>query len=61
MQQPQDNKNLLLAIGLSVLVMVGWNYFYGVPGALRAGGADSVRGAGDQRDLSFESHRSLLS
>ena len=33
MQQPQDNKNLLLAIGLSVLVMVGWNYFYGVPQA----------------------------
>jgi YidC/Oxa1 family membrane protein insertase len=27
----QDNKNLLLAIFLSVLVMVGWNYIYGVP------------------------------
>jgi len=26
-----DNKNLLLAIALSVIVMVGWNYFYGVP------------------------------
>jgi YidC/Oxa1 family membrane protein insertase len=33
MQQPQDNKNLLLAIALSVVVMVGWNYFYGVPQA----------------------------
>ena len=27
----EDNKNLLLAIALSVIVMVGWNYFYGVP------------------------------
>lgn len=27
----EDNKNLLLAIVLSVLVMVGWNYFYGAP------------------------------
>lgn len=27
----QDNKNLLLAIVLSVLVLIGWNYFYGVP------------------------------
>ncbi len=26
-----DNKNLLLAIALSVIVMVGWNYFYGMP------------------------------
>ena len=26
-----DNKNLLLAIALSVAVMVGWNYFYGAP------------------------------
>ncbi|MCA0424607.1 MAG: membrane protein insertase YidC [Proteobacteria bacterium] len=33
MQQQPDNKNLLLAIGLSVLVMVGWNYFYGMPQA----------------------------
>lgn len=31
MQSNPDNKNLLLAIVLSVLVMVGWNYFYGVP------------------------------
>ena len=31
MQHPQDNKNLLLAIVLSLVVMVGWNYFYGVP------------------------------
>jgi YidC/Oxa1 family membrane protein insertase len=29
--QSEDNKNLLLAIALSVIVMVGWNYFYGVP------------------------------
>jgi len=27
----QDNKNLLLAIGLSSAVLLGWNYFYGVP------------------------------
>ncbi|MGL5447235.1 MAG: membrane protein insertase YidC [Rhabdaerophilum sp.] len=27
----EDNKNLLLAILLSVIVMVGWNYFYGKP------------------------------
>ncbi len=29
--QSEDNKNLLLAIALSVVVMVGWNYFYGMP------------------------------
>ena len=27
----QDNKNLYLAIGLSILVIIGWNYFYGAP------------------------------
>ena len=27
----QDNKNLFLAIGLSSAVLLGWNYFYGVP------------------------------
>ncbi len=27
----QDNKNLYLAIALSILVIVGWNYFYGAP------------------------------
>ncbi|MDB5570513.1 MAG: rane protein insertase YidC, partial [Hyphomicrobiales bacterium] len=26
-----DQKNLFLAMGLSLLVIVGWNYFYGVP------------------------------
>jgi YidC/Oxa1 family membrane protein insertase len=26
-----DNNNLFLAIGLSILVIVGWNYFYAVP------------------------------
>ncbi len=26
-----DNRNLLLAITLSVIVMVGWNYFFGMP------------------------------
>ena len=26
-----DNTNLLLAIALSVVVLLGWNYFYGVP------------------------------
>jgi YidC/Oxa1 family membrane protein insertase len=29
--QSEDNRNLLLAIVLSVAVMVGWNYFYGAP------------------------------
>ncbi|MGL4438619.1 MAG: membrane protein insertase YidC [Bosea sp. (in: a-proteobacteria)] len=27
----EDNKNLLLAIVLSAVVLLGWNYFYGVP------------------------------
>ena len=27
----QDNKNLLMAIALSILVLVGWQYFIGVP------------------------------
>ena len=27
----QDNRNLALAIGLSVLVVIGWQYFYGLP------------------------------
>lgn len=26
-----EQKNLFLAIGLSLLVLIGWNYFYGVP------------------------------
>ena len=26
-----DQKNLYLAIALSILVIVGWNYFYGAP------------------------------
>jgi YidC/Oxa1 family membrane protein insertase len=29
----EDNRNLLLAIALSVAVLLGWNYFYGVPQA----------------------------
>jgi YidC/Oxa1 family membrane protein insertase len=29
----EDNRNLLLAIVLSVAVLLGWNYFYGVPQA----------------------------
>jgi YidC/Oxa1 family membrane protein insertase len=32
----QDNTNLFLAIGLSMLVLIGWNYFYGVPKVDRA-------------------------
>ncbi|MBK9083243.1 MAG: membrane protein insertase YidC [Rhizobiales bacterium] len=32
----QDNKNLILAMGLSVLVLIGWNYFYGQPQLERA-------------------------
>jgi YidC/Oxa1 family membrane protein insertase len=28
----QDNKNLFLAIGLSLTVLIGWNYFFGIPG-----------------------------
>ena len=27
----QDNKNLILAISLSLLVVFGWNYFYAGP------------------------------
>jgi YidC/Oxa1 family membrane protein insertase len=27
----EDNRNLLLAIALSIAVLLGWNYFYGVP------------------------------
>lgn len=27
----EDNRNLLLAIALSITVMVGWNYYFGVP------------------------------
>ena len=29
----EDNRNLLLAITLSVVVLLGWQYFYGVPQA----------------------------
>jgi len=31
MQKDTDNTNLFLAIGLSILVIVGWNYFYAGP------------------------------
>jgi YidC/Oxa1 family membrane protein insertase len=31
MQKETDNKNLFLAIGLSILVIIGWNYFYAGP------------------------------
>ncbi|HXW19018.1 MAG TPA: membrane protein insertase YidC [Roseiarcus sp.] len=27
----EDNRNLILAIALSILVLIGWNYFYGAP------------------------------
>ena len=27
----QDTKNLILAVALSVLVLVGWQYFFGMP------------------------------
>ncbi len=27
----QDTKNLILAMGLSILVLIGWNYFFGIP------------------------------
>ena len=27
----EDNKNLLLDIVLSGIVLIAWNYFYGVP------------------------------
>lgn len=52
--QRDDNKNLLLAITLSVIVMVGWNYFYGAPKLeqqkqaaqiTQSGGANTVPGA----------------
>ncbi|MBL8587061.1 MAG: membrane protein insertase YidC [Methylobacteriaceae bacterium] len=57
----QENKNLILAMGLSVLVLIGWNYFYGQPqldrarqaqqaqtqpGAAPTPGATSTPGAG---------------
>jgi len=35
----EDNKNLLVAIVLSVVVLIGWNYFYGVPMVERQKGA----------------------
>jgi YidC/Oxa1 family membrane protein insertase len=31
MMNREDNKNLLLAIVLSAVVLLGWNYFYGMP------------------------------
>jgi YidC/Oxa1 family membrane protein insertase len=31
MMNREDNKNLLLAIVLSAVVLLGWNYFYGAP------------------------------
>ena len=31
MMMKEDNRNLLLAITLSVVVLLGWQYFYGVP------------------------------
>ena len=31
----RDNQNLILAIALSVAVLIGWNYFYGMPMAER--------------------------
>jgi YidC/Oxa1 family membrane protein insertase len=31
----EDNRNMLLAIILSVVVLIGWNYFYGIPEAQR--------------------------
>ena len=38
----EDNKNLLLAIVLSVVVLIGWNYFYGVPMVERQKGAPTT-------------------
>ncbi len=31
----EDQKNLFIAMGLSLLVIIGWNYFYGIPEAQR--------------------------
>ncbi|MDP2354821.1 MAG: membrane protein insertase YidC [Beijerinckiaceae bacterium] len=31
----EDQKNLFIAMGLSLLVIIGWNFFYGVPEAQR--------------------------
>lgn len=31
----EDQKNLFIAMGLALLVIIGWNYFYGVPEAQR--------------------------
>ena len=43
----EDNKNLILAIVLSVVVLIGWNYFYGVPQMQQqqAGAANAANGS----------------
>jgi YidC/Oxa1 family membrane protein insertase len=40
----EDNKNLLVAIVLSVVVLIGWNYFYGVPMVERQKQASTTTG-----------------
>jgi YidC/Oxa1 family membrane protein insertase len=36
MTQDNNNQNLYLAIALSILVIIGWNYFYGAPALEKA-------------------------
>jgi YidC/Oxa1 family membrane protein insertase len=40
-----DTKNLVLAIGLSLLVIIGWNWFYGVPQMNKAHQAQTQQAA----------------
>ena len=42
----EDNKNLLLAIALSVVVLIGWNYFFGVPLMERQGATSQQTASG---------------
>jgi YidC/Oxa1 family membrane protein insertase len=39
----EDNRNLLVAIVLSVAILIGWNYFYGVPQAERQRSAQQAQ------------------
>ena len=44
----QETKNLLLAMGLSALVLIGWNQFYGKPALERAKVAQQAQTQGGQ-------------
>src|SRR5579863_6068486 len=42
----EDNRNLILAIALSILVLIGWNYFYGAPLLQKERQSQTQTGAG---------------